>query len=102
MHVSLGRLLRAIADTAESKSGSDASKIKECITNGELVPLDIVMKIVESHMASNMTAGGIILDGFPRDMTQAAEFENKVGLKKNFIFYFFGLCVPYAFACVFR
>lgn len=43
-----------------------------------MVPLDIVMKYVESHMGDNMEADGIILDGFPRDMTQVTEFETKV------------------------
>lgn len=46
--------------------------------DGELVPLEIVMQLVESHMASNMASAGVILDGFPRNMQQVTEFENKV------------------------
>lgn len=38
------------------------------------------MKYVESHIADNMGKDGVIIDGFPRDMAQAMEFENKVGL----------------------
>lgn len=86
MHISLGKLLRAAADPPDTRAGSDASKIREHIATGEMVPLDIVMKVVESHMAANMTAIGVILDGFPRDMTQAAEFENKV---RNYVCCFF-------------
>lgn len=78
VHISLGKLLRAAAEPPDTRSGSDTTKIREHIASGEMVPLDIVMKVVESHMASNMNAIGVILDGFPRDMTQAAEFENKV------------------------
>lgn len=54
------------------------NKLRECIGEGELVPQDIVMKYVESHIADNMDKEGIILDGFPRDMSQVTEFETKV------------------------
>ena len=77
-HISVGRLLRAAADGADKRSSTDTQKIKECITNGELVPLDIVLKIIESHMGASVSASGILLDGFPRDITQATEFESKV------------------------
>jgi adenylate kinase family enzyme len=77
-HISLGKLLRAAAEPPDPRHNSETAKIKESITGGEMVPLDIVMKFVESHMAANINAPGIILDGFPRDMTQATEFEAKV------------------------
>lgn len=54
------------------------NKLKECIREGEFVPREMVMKYVESHIADNMDKEGIILDGFPRDMSQVAEFEHKV------------------------
>lgn len=45
------------------------------------MPQDIVMKFVESHIADNMDKEGIVLDGFPRDMSQVAEFETKVSFQ---------------------
>ncbi|XP_017775811.1 PREDICTED: adenylate kinase isoenzyme 5 [Nicrophorus vespilloides] len=84
-HISLGRLLRAAAEPPDPKPGSDPAKIRDCIAGGEMVPLDIIMKVVESHMASNMDAQGIILDGFPRDMAQATEFEAKYKQKPTII-----------------
>lgn len=82
-HISLGKLLRAAAEPPDPRHNSETTKIRDCITNGEMVPLDIVMKFVESHMASNINASGIILDGFPRDMAQATEFEAKVSERSN-------------------
>lgn len=77
-HISLGKLLRAAAEPPDPRNIGEVNILRECISNGEMVPLDIVMKYVESHMGDNMEADGIILDGFPRDMTQATEFETKV------------------------
>lgn len=79
IHISLGKLLRAAAEPIDNKKpNNEVLKIRESVSNGELVPLDIIMKIVESHMAANITAIGVILDGFPRDMEQIAAFEEKV------------------------
>ncbi|KAF2884767.1 hypothetical protein ILUMI_21374, partial [Ignelater luminosus] len=76
-HVSLGRLLRNAAEPSEQRNATDAKTIRESISAGELVPFDIVMKIVESQMGVNNNAPGIIMDGYPRDMTQVTEFEAK-------------------------
>lgn len=53
-------------------------KLKESLSNGELVSIDLVNKFVENQMEQNLQAKGIILDGFPRDMDQALDFEIKV------------------------
>ncbi|KAJ8978768.1 hypothetical protein NQ317_017492 [Molorchus minor] len=84
-HVSLGKLLRAAAEPPDPKHNSEVSKLRQCISNGELVPQDIVMRYVESHMADNMDKEGIILDGFPRDMVQVSEFETKFRQKPTII-----------------
>ncbi|XP_015835599.1 adenylate kinase isoenzyme 5 isoform X1 [Tribolium castaneum] len=84
-HISLGKLLRAAAEPPDPRHNSETAKIRESISAGELVPLNVVMKFVESHMAANMAAPGIILDGFPRDMTQATEFEAKFKQKPSIV-----------------
>ncbi|XP_049821825.1 adenylate kinase isoenzyme 5 isoform X2 [Aethina tumida] len=84
-HISLGKLMRAAAETPDPRNDSDVKKMRECISNGEMVPLEIVMKYVDTNMANNVEAEGIILDGFPRDMTQATEFENKYKQKPTII-----------------
>lgn len=77
-HVSLGRLLRDAAESSENRNATDTKTIRESISTGELVPFDIVLKVVEAQMNANLSASGIIMDGYPRDMTQVTEFEAKV------------------------
>ncbi|KAB0797439.1 hypothetical protein PPYR_08433 [Photinus pyralis] len=74
-HVSTGRLLRAAAEAADQRNATDFKTIRESIAAGELVPFDIVIKILELHLNENITANGIIIDGYPRDMEQVTEFE---------------------------
>ncbi|KAF5294183.1 hypothetical protein FQR65_LT10894 [Abscondita terminalis] len=76
-HVSLGRLLREAAQSADQRNATDFKMIRDSISSGELVPFDIVMKILEMQLNANLTASGIIIDGYPRDMTQVTEFEAK-------------------------
>ncbi|KRT85301.1 hypothetical protein AMK59_2242, partial [Oryctes borbonicus] len=84
-HISLGRILRTAADSADKRTGSDTSKIRECVANGEMVPLDIIMKTVELHIERHLSSPGIILDGFPRDLHQVAEFESEFKQKPTVI-----------------
>ena len=48
-------------------------EIKEFMEKGELVPDDIVLKIVEERLSHGDCAKGFILDGFPRTLGQAKE-----------------------------
>lgn len=81
-HFSVGRLLRAAAEPVDTRQAGEQAVIRSSIVDGELVPLNIVMQLVESHMASHMGSAGIIIDGFPRNTQQATEFENKVSSEK--------------------
>nr|CAI5822506.1 unnamed protein product [Callosobruchus analis] len=87
-HASLGRALREAVDTAtpEQRRDPEIKKIRECISNGEMVPKDVVMKFVNNLMNEHMDKEGVIIDGFPRDMDQARDFEAKVRqLGQNYI-----------------
>jgi len=42
---------------------------------GGLVPDEIVIKMVEERLGQPDTAGGMVLDGFPRTLTQAKKFD---------------------------
>lgn len=70
-HLSIGGALRAAAEAGNAS-------VKQALQEGELVNLDVVLGMVESHMQANMSCEGVIVDGFPRNMQQATEFENKV------------------------
>ncbi len=70
-HVSTGEILRqAIAD------GTDLGvKAKVFMDDGQLVPDDVVIRIVEKRLSLEDANRGYILDGFPRTVRQAEALE---------------------------
>ncbi|XP_046143634.1 adenylate kinase isoenzyme 5 [Osmia bicornis bicornis] len=71
IHVNIGGMLRTMA--------SSNIIINDAIVSGEMVPQDIVMQIVEQQIMLNRDVDGIVIDGYPRDLSQVQEFENKFG-----------------------
>lgn len=70
MHIGTGELLRD-----EIKSGTENSnKLKELIASGSLVPDELVCDLVKSKVAT--ANGNYLLDGFPRTMNQAINFND--------------------------
>lgn len=66
-HIDTGSLLRA-----EIKNGTENGKIaKGFIDKGELVPVELVAKIIEDRLSQNDCKNGYILDGYPRSVEQA-------------------------------
>ena len=66
-HVDTGSLLRA-----EIQSGSDNGKTaKQFIDKGQLVPVELVAKIIKNRLSQKDCENGYILDGFPRSAEQA-------------------------------
>lgn len=71
-HLSTGDLFRAAA-RAGTPSGLEAI---EFMDRGELVPDDIVLKVVREQMrAGGLMDDGFVLDGFPRTLAQAEALE---------------------------
>jgi adenylate kinase len=71
-HVSTGDLLRAAA-AAGTPAGKEA---EEYMNRGDLVPDDLVLRIVEERFAEDGLANqGFVLDGFPRTLAQAQKLE---------------------------
>lgn len=70
-HLSTGEILRAVT-AAQSKTGREAAKYME---RGELVPDEMIQEIVFEELSSPACASGYILDGFPRTVPQAEEFD---------------------------
>ena len=65
LHLSTGELLRN-----EVKLGSDLGlKVEEIINSGELVNDELVLEIVKKNLNGNQN--GWILDGYPRNLSQA-------------------------------
>ncbi|KAK0175543.1 hypothetical protein PV327_009286 [Microctonus hyperodae] len=71
IHISLGTLLRTMA--------SSNILVRDAIVAGEIVSQDIIMQLVEQQVLLNRDNDGIIIDGFPRDLSQVQEFESKFG-----------------------
>jgi UMP-CMP kinase len=93
-HLSAGDLLRAEQDRPGSQFGN---LIKDCIRNGEIVPMEVTVQLLENAMtevirpSSPSTAGKsakkFLIDGFPRKMDQAIKFEETVCPAKFVLFY---------------
>ncbi|GJN91255.1 hypothetical protein Rhopal_004273-T1 [Rhodotorula paludigena] len=94
VHLSAGDLLRA----EQARPGSQfGAMIKEYITEGRIVPMEVTIKLLENAMRAAMSseagqakeagaAGGnkgiparrFLVDGFPRQMDQAVKFDETV------------------------
>ncbi len=77
-HLSAGDLLRAEQDRRGSEYGQ---LIKDYIRNGDIVPMEVTVKLLENAMHANLSDDGqgrFLIDGFPRKMDQAAFFESSV------------------------
>ncbi|MGQ0631457.1 MAG: adenylate kinase [Sporichthyaceae bacterium] len=66
-HISSGDLLRAHVN-AETAIGR---QVKACLSSGDLVPDGIVMDMLRKPVVEAASAGGYVLDGFPRTLPQA-------------------------------
>ena len=70
-HVSTGDLLRA-----EVKAGSPLGlQAREVMARGELVSDEILLGMLEDRFSREDMAGGFILDGYPRNLAQAAALD---------------------------
>jgi adenylate kinase len=66
-HVSTGDMFRAaIADETEL-----GLRVKAIIEAGELVPDELTTELVQQRLSAPDTAGGFVLDGYPRNLGQA-------------------------------
>ena len=66
-HVAAGDLLRAVR-AQDTPLGRTARQYMDA---GQLVPDDVVIRIIEQRLAQPDAKDGVILDGFPRTVSQA-------------------------------
>ncbi len=70
-HISTGDLLRA-----EVAAGSSLGRqAKEVMARGDLVSDEILLGMLEDRFSRDDTRGGFILDGYPRNLAQAAALD---------------------------
>ncbi|KAL2641743.1 hypothetical protein R1flu_009330 [Riccia fluitans] len=83
VHLSAGDLLRA-----EVKSGSpDGMMIQNMIKEGKIVPSSVTINLLKKAMAASST-DKFLIDGFPRNEENRADFEKITGITPEFILYF--------------
>ena len=70
-HVSTGVLLR----TAIKNQTGLGLKAKAIMDRGELVPDDVMLKLIEERLGQPDAASGFILDGYPRNLSQAESLD---------------------------
>lgn len=70
-HIDTGSLLRAEI-AKESEEGKIA---KSFIDKGQLVPIDLVGKIISKKLAGDDCKSGYVLDGYPRSLEQAQKLD---------------------------
>ena len=71
-HISTGMLLRAAVE-AGTELGR---KAKSVMDRGELVSDDIMLGLIEERLGSEDAAAGFILDGYPRNLSQAGSLDD--------------------------
>lgn len=73
--LSTGDMMRA-----ERKSGSDlGARFDSFMTQGLLVPDELVLELIGSHLSSDAAKKGAIFDGFPRTVPQAEALDRLLG-----------------------
>jgi len=83
-HISTGDLLRD-----EVKSQSElGKKLNDMMMTGQLVPREIVLDLLKKAMISSYDGTkGFLIDGYPREVIQGKEFEEKIGPCTKIIYF---------------
>jgi adenylate kinase len=79
VQLSTGEMLRSAA-LAGTETGRRAKAIMD---RGDLVPDDVVVSIISERIDQPDCKAGVILDGFPRNLQQAAALDSMLSKKKK-------------------
>lgn len=85
IQISTGDILR---DAVKNKSEL-GEKVEKIMENGELVPDEIIFSLMTKKLSQNKNKG-FILDGFPRNISQAKKLDEIIkdmNLKINYVFH---------------
>lgn len=85
-HISIGDILREIA-----KEDSEVGYyVRETITCGKLVKDDIAYQLIRDRLSKDDCKNGYVIDGFPRNLEQAIEYDkilDELGYDIGDVFY---------------
>jgi adenylate kinase len=85
-HVSTGEMLRALDDATPL-----GREVNEIMARGDLVPDELMIRMIRERLAEDDARDGFVLDGFPRNLAQAEtldEMLDEIGRKLDVIFFF--------------
>jgi len=74
-HISTGEMFRQHMDSATSLG----QQINEIVARGDLVPDSLTVEMLLDRLRHADTAHGYILDGFPRNLSQAHALDEAIG-----------------------
>ncbi len=86
-HVSTGEMFRA-AIAADTELGR---LVEPLLTSGELVPDALTVALIRERLAEPDAADGFVLDGFPRNLTQAEALDSmlaEIGRDLDLVLFF--------------
>lgn len=78
-HISSGELFRSYI----KKTGEIGKEIESHVIKGNLVPDELAIKLVEKRLEEIDCKDGVILDGFPRTVTQAKALDKFLNTKNS-------------------
>lgn len=84
-HISTGDLLR----NCLKKNDDLSTSLREVMNAGKLVSDEIILKLIENELVDS-DYEGVVLDGFPRNLTQAKKYEellNKLNQTLDLVLY---------------
>lgn len=77
LHIAPGDIFRQ-----EVREGTDLGKlVKSYMDRGVLVPDDVTVQVVKKKLLSPEAANGFVLDGFPRNLSQARALDEILGTR---------------------
>ncbi|HYR49987.1 MAG TPA: adenylate kinase [Candidatus Eisenbacteria bacterium] len=90
VHLSTGAILRS-----EVARGTEIGKeVARIMAAGDLVPDDIIVKIVRRLLPESEVGAGVLLDGFPRTLEQARALDEMLASEGHRVDFVIALDVP--------
>lgn len=83
-HFCAGELLRDVVKKGDSELGK---KIASILEKGAIVPSEITVELLRTHISLQPNPHGYLIDGFPRNLEQAGMFEDGIAKAKGIIFF---------------